>query len=539
MTTYNSCLGFEYVFLSLFKKGYRFFSRCVPESTYRYVWCIWVFFLVGWPSSFAYSKLKYAEDRVPFNLNPIYAEDMYSVRVTELLFERLIGWDKQLQPVPMLATHWKIAKNRKAISLFLRKGVLWHDGKPFHADDVLFTIRAMTHQKSNIQDRYLASIVLKARKQGPHRVKIVFRKPMNKPLRWLQFKIIPKHRFRKKLPHRTHIFSQRPCGTGPFQFVNWYGRTIKLKRFPRHWRKKKTKLKGIKLQVIPDKNVQAQVLRFGGTDVVVRLRPKDVPMFARVRGVNLYPYSTNSWWYLGLNQKRRSVLRDKRVRQALLLALDRDALRLAHLGDGMTITGPFSPNDPLYNFSLAVRNQNLKKARKLLRSAGWTFKKNVWRKGRKVLKLNFVLPKSKTTYKSLVLAIRSQLQNLGIPVKVTWLGDVAWHRQVFTRRSFDIVLHKWNFDSLSSIYPLFHSRGRLNYISYSNPEVDRLLKLSTITTDPLIYKAIYQKIHKKLYAELPYVYLWSLTNYTAVSAKVKNVLIHPFNYFHFTHGWKK
>lgn len=102
-----------------------------------------------------------------------------------------------------------------------------------------------------------------------------------------------------------------------------------------------------------------------------------------------------------------------------------------------------------------------------------------------------------------------------------------------------MALHIWNFDDLSTIYPLFHSKGGRNYIRYKNKMVDKLLRQSTKTTDPAIYRTIFKKIHKILHDDVPYLFLWSLTNYSALSSRVNRVVIHPFNYFHYVYQWTK
>jgi peptide/nickel transport system substrate-binding protein len=486
------------------------------------------------------TQLKYTEDRTPSSLNPIFADDMYSVRITELIFEPLIGWDKEQKPTPMLATSWEISPDRKIITLNLRQNVKWHDGKPFSSKDVIFTINAMTSSRSQITDRYLAQIIQKVTAVGEHQVKIFFHRPLNKPLRWLQFKIIPAHRFPKGQVLRSDYFGQRPYGTGPFAFERWVSRKVILKRFAQHWRADQISLSGVILQAIADKNIQVEVLRYGGIDAIIRVRPKDIPIFERDQNLRLYPYSTNDWWYIAYNLKSGSIFSDKRVREALVYALDRDSLRAAHLGEGHTISGPFSPNDPLCNFSVMPRTQDLDKANQLLDQAGWKRSGNeIRRKANKPLEIRMLVPKSKESYKALCLGMQSAWRQIGVQLELTWLDDAAWTQAVMTRKDFDLAIHIWNFDDLSTIYPLFHSKGIHNYVSYRNDTIDKLLLQATQTTDPAIYKAIYGRIHQILHDDVPYIFLWSLTNYSSLSARVRNVHIHPFNYFHYAYSWNK
>jgi peptide/nickel transport system substrate-binding protein len=135
-------------------------------------------------------SLKYTEDRTPTTLNPLFADDMYSVRMTELIFDGLLGYDKEQRIAPALAVAWSVAPDKRSIVFTLRKGVKWHDGKPFTSKDVAFTIASMTSRKVHLTDRYLSGIVKRVQVLGPYKVKVFFKRPLAKPALWFTFKII-------------------------------------------------------------------------------------------------------------------------------------------------------------------------------------------------------------------------------------------------------------------------------------------------------------------------------------------------------------
>ena len=110
--------------------------------------------------------------------------------------------------------------------------------------------------------------------------------------------------------------------------------------------------------------------------------------------------------------------------------------------------------------------------------------------------------------------------------------DHARYRdQVFTRRKFDLTLNIWSFEEVEDVYPLFHSKGVMNFIGYNNADVDTLLDTARATKDYKKYKEMMKQLHALLAKELPYFFLWSLDIYSGVSKKVKNVYIQPFYYF--------
>ncbi len=84
----------------------------------------------------------YAEDQRPTSLLPFSADDMAAVRLVELLFDGLLKMDKRGTVVGALATAWKLDPDGRGETFTLREGVKWHDGQPFTADDVVFTIAA-------------------------------------------------------------------------------------------------------------------------------------------------------------------------------------------------------------------------------------------------------------------------------------------------------------------------------------------------------------------------------------------------------------
>src|SRR5262249_29131884 len=92
----------------------------------------------------------------PFILNPITraAFDL----ATPLIYEGLVGLDPKLEPVPVLAASWDRSADGTELTFHLRKDVTWHDGKPFTADDVVFTVDAARRSPSSIWSAYLASV---------------------------------------------------------------------------------------------------------------------------------------------------------------------------------------------------------------------------------------------------------------------------------------------------------------------------------------------------------------------------------------------
>ncbi len=93
-------------------------------------------------------QLRYAEDRAPGIVSPLFATTMAEVRINELVFEGLYTDDAELRSVPDLAVRHEFAADKSSLLVHLRPNVVWHDGTPFSASDVVFTYEAMKHPKT-------------------------------------------------------------------------------------------------------------------------------------------------------------------------------------------------------------------------------------------------------------------------------------------------------------------------------------------------------------------------------------------------------
>ena len=112
---------------------------------------------------------------------------------TPLVFEGLVGVDARLEHVPVLATKWERSPDGKTLTFQLRKGVSWHDGRPFTAADVLFTLEAIRKPGvTNIWRGYLSSVD-KVEAPDDHTVKVTFSETYGPDVAAFTFGILPKH----------------------------------------------------------------------------------------------------------------------------------------------------------------------------------------------------------------------------------------------------------------------------------------------------------------------------------------------------------
>lgn len=495
---------------------------------------------LGLPAGAQNQTFRYPEDTRPSSLLPFFAEDMSSVRMVELIFDSLIYIDKRGDYASGLATSWEVDPDRGGIRFVLREGVTWHDGQPFTADDVKFTVDAAQNPKTVFNAKGKYRFINTVTVEGKFAVHFTFTRPINEPERRFLFKILPKHMFQDTAISRKDKFARQPVGTGPFMVKKggFSVRNVNLEANPTYFNP--VKIGQVEMQHTPDKAAQVSVLKYSGgsagVQAVIFLPPKEIPVFENSDSVVLEPYHTVSWWYLAFNHKDKA-LSDPVVRRAVGLALNREELVGAHLGRGDILSGPFTESSPFYNFEVELREQDIEQANKMLDDAGYAKKGRYRKKGKTKLEFKFVLDKELASNQELFLGIQAQLRKVGIKVTPQYVDHARYRDQVFVRKKFDMTLNVWSFEEVEDVYPLFHSDGVMNFIGFSSEKVDSLLDAAKATRDYKKYKEIMKELHQVVNQELPYFFLWSLDIYSGISKRVKNVFIQPYYYFTSFEEW--
>lgn len=485
-------------------------------------------------TSAAADGLRYAEDQAPAIVNPLFATTMSEARLNELVFEGLYTDDKDLATTPQLVERSDVSSDRSSMTLYLRRNVRWHDGTPFTAADVVFTINALKDKNTLSTEKGRVEWITSAKAVDDHTVALTFDRPQARPEDKLFFKILPAHRFNGTAIKRTDPFRTDPVGTGPFQLEQYNDDgSITLARFAEH--RGQPGLPELVMREVSDKNYQAKLLLYESLEALVRVLPRDLAVLQNNRKVELYPYQTNSWWYLGFNLER-APFSDVGVRRAVAQMIDVNAL-LAPIGTGDTLTGPFVKSSPFYNHDVQGFGYEPSRAAALLQEAGYSRDGELWTKRGKPLTLRVSAHKSLESAQEVVINLQSQLQSQGVKVEVDFLDEATWRSRVWSDQDYDLILSQWSFDRNEDVREQFHSQGSRNFTGYADPEVDALLDLARDTLDPQEKKQALRDLHAQVHDDVPMVFLWTLDSYSAMSTSVRNVVIHPFYFFTWASDW--
>jgi len=494
--------------------------------------------------------LSYGEYGRAATLDPITSNEMISVRVSELLFNGLVGINEKQEVVPELAERWEVSKDGLTYTFFLRHDVLWHpnedqQAKPFTADDVVFTYNIMMNPKTVTPLKVRYEFIDSVKKVDDYTVQFILKRPILNALAKFTFKIIP--RFGPANPvylTREDPFVQNPIGTGPYMLksVTTDGEIVMVAND--NYFKGRPHIDKFVSKPFADQNIMTQAMMFNAIDMIVLVNPRDIPEIQGDRRFILQPYNALSYSFFGYNC-RNPLLADKRVRQAFTYAVNRQEMLDSFFnGQGTVISGPFAPGSWAYNLDVQPLPYDPQKAIALLKEAGFTPGPDgiMQKDGKKlVLTLKVPIEKESESVKRVVLAFQNYLKNIGVSINVQFQEWQAWKEDVFRDHNFDIVFASWVFDDSADISSLFHSSEigpwKNNFIGYSNPEVDSLIAESKLTLDYEKRRTINRKLHAILADEAPYTFLWTLTNYTAYHRKIHHVSIQPYKFFSYADDW--
>ncbi len=432
-------------------------------------------------------------------------------QVSSKIFDGLLAYDVNLNPVPQLATAWNVSSDQLRISLTLRPGVRWHDGKPFTSADVAFSTLELWKKFHSRGRSTFANVVAV---DTPDPLTVVFR--LSKPAPYLlsalgssESQVLPRH-----LYEGTNIllnpYNLAPVGTGPFRFVEWKrGEYIALKRNPDYWDQPKPYLDEIIFRVLPDPAAQSIALETGEIHLSVSLPPSDIDRLSKVPTLTVDTPAARSFLYNGLAfNLDKPIFQDVRVRRAIAHALDINfILQKIYYGYGLVGTGPLPPRfKPFYTPDVPGYPYNLARANELLDEVGLKPDGN----GVRISAVLRPQPGGETSLRQAEY-IRTSLRQIGIALDVQWDDFGGFIRRIYTERDFDVTtyLGQAGPDPAIGTQRIYWSKNFKpgvafsNVAHYSNPKVDQLLEEAQVETNSERRLGLYNQFQRLVQTDLP------------------------------------
>jgi len=450
------------------------------------------------------------------NLIPLLASDTASHNIAGMVYNGLVKYDKDMNIVGDLAESWDISSNGLVITFHLRKGVKWHDGRPFTAADVLYTYQVTVDPKTPTA---YAGDFLKVKKADvidDYTFRATYDKPFAPALISWSSAILPRHLLAGKDITQSSL-SRHPIGTGPYKFKEWVaGQKIVLVSNPDYF-EGQPYIDGRITRIIPDTatmflELRAQNIGMMGLTPLQYTRQTENNLFQN--NFNKYRYLSFAYTYMGYNLKN-PLFADKRVRQAISYAINKDEIISGVLLNlGKPANGPYKPGTWAYNDQVKIYKYDPQKARELLRATGWTTmnQDGILEKNGKPFTFEIVVNQGNETRQKCAEIIQRQLKEVGISVKIRVLEWSAFVTDFINKRRFDAVILGWTIPLDPDAYDVWHSSKtkpeELNFISYNNPEVDEMLEKGRSTFDQKERKKYYDRFQEILAEDQPYTFLY-------------------------------
>ena len=409
------------------------------------------------------------------------------------VLEGLVRFDREGAIVPALAERWEMTDGGLTWTFYLRSGVKFHDGTDLSLGDVVSKFeRARNPDSGHTHPEYYAAIETITADEATNSVTFRLSTPSSSLLYNLarpDSVIYP--------ADKAETQRSQPIGTGPFRFVDYIeGSEVRLERFEDYYLDGVPYLDAVTFRIIGDPNTRFAALRAGDLDMIgVALSPEQCIQIRGDASLKCTEGTATTEITLAMNNSR-GALKDKRVRQAITHAIDKNAIvEGAMFGLGTVIGTHMSPAESYYIDLTATYPYDPERARQLLEEAGY---------GDGGLMISFELPEPYNIERRSGQVIAQQLSEVGIEVELSVVEWGTWIQRIFLGGDYDMTIIGHSEPRDINIY------GNPDYYyKYDNPAIGELLAAAEAAQDEADQIAAYQTIARIIAEDAVNVWVFS------------------------------
>jgi peptide/nickel transport system substrate-binding protein len=503
------------------------------------------------------SVLKVGWTTEPDSLSPFITYRQATTELFLLVYDSLVSFDNNIEPVGRLAKDWKISDDKLTWTFNIQKDVKWHDGKPFTSEDVKFTYETLQKSGLGLYADFLKGIT-SIETPDEHTVIIKTEKPKANMLQ-ITTPILPKHIWKDvKIDDLSTWPNDNPVGTGAFKFDEWKkGEYVKLSANKDYF-KGSPKLDQVVFSLYANNDTLAQSLKTGELDAAININANQLKVLEKMENIKAITNPTHGFTELAINtwadpsSKGNPLLKNEDIRQAMEFAIDKEkVINVAYSGQGKpgTTLVPSSFKDWHYKPSKEeLRTYNTEKANELLDKAGMSDTNGDGireDKSGKPLEFRLYLRSQTTEEVKAGQMISSMLKEVGIGTKVETVDDGVLSDRIYDNANFDLFIWGWGTDvDPTTILRVMSTEqiGNLSDSYYSNKEYDKLLAEQTTLIDDEKRQKMVWDMQKILYKEVPYIILLEENAMQAVRTdkwqgwkEVEGSYLFAFNNYNYLH----
>lgn len=457
------------------------------------------------------------------SMDPHDTNDNLSYSAEKTMMQGLLGFDKDMKIVPLLAESYEANPQATVFIFKLRKGIKFHDGTDFNADAVKVNVERLANPENKLKRHTLFAMVSKVEVVDDYTVVVRLKEPFGAMLNNFAHPCALMHS-PKALKEKGKEVARHPVGTGPFMFDKWVpGSYLRVVKNRNYWRPGYPRVDSITFKPTPENSTRIAMLRTGEADFIYPVPPEQAPVLKKQKNIDLVATPSIIVDYLSMNTMAKPF-DDVRVRKAINYAVDKDAyIKIVRGGFSDVADSIIAPKVQYYSKQKPYP-YNLKEARRLMKEAGYEkgFSTEVWGSN------------NSATIKGMEF-MQQQLAQLNIKVAVVPMESGTRSHRIWSVQSPEdaeirLYLAGWSpstGDADWGIRPLFSGDSfpptSFNTAYYKNEKVDELIRAAIATADPKRRMALYAEIQSLIWEDTPWVFLTVRQNLVGVGARLKGV----------------
>jgi peptide/nickel transport system substrate-binding protein len=485
----------------------------------------------------------------PKTLNPIAITASEGHQIAGLVFHKLLEeQDDFISFEPQLASNWSWSADSLAVTFMLRRDARWSDGKPVTADDVRFTWQVHTDTTVAWPSASIKAKIRDVEVKDPQTVVFHFsERYLYQVMDANDGVILPKHLL-ESIPRaelKTSAFGRAPVGNGPYVLSKWEsGQYLELAVNPRYVDAGggAPRVQRVLFKFVPDAVTLAAQLKAGEIDLLEAVQPGDLAGIKQRRpNAAVYTVPSRRMTFLAWNEKR-PPFDDREVRRALTMAIDRgEIIRTVWQGYATECTSPLVPLLWAHDASIQPLRYDVKAARATLEKRGFqdTDRDGFLDKDGKPLAIEIIVNDVQSRV-DVVTLVQAQLKKAGVKVDVRVMEYNALIDRILAT-DYDAALVEWKATTKVDLTGLFHTKSMrpkgFNFVSYSNPEVDRIIDEALTKTSTAAARPLWNQAQRLIYDDQPYTFIAVPKEITAVDDRFCNVTPSAISFFVDLHHW--
>ncbi len=463
----------------------------------------------------------------PRFINPILSQtNDVDQDLSKLIFSGLLKFDKNRQLIPDLADRYDISSDNLIYTFHLKKNIKWHDGEPFTADDVIFTIASIQDPefKSPLSISFQGII---AEKIDENTIKFTLKEPFAPFLGLMTFGILPEHLWYNVPAANADLteLNKKPIGTGPWQFDSFTkdqnGVIFSYALTPNpYYYGDRPNLDKIVFKFYGDFNSAIDALKGKSVQAVTYLPQEFQAELKNYKNINYQKLSQPQYTALFFNQKNNGFLQADYIRQALAQAIDKQKIINQVLpGNANAIDAPILPSINT-NPDITKYNFDPQSAINLLEKNGWAINstttngitEQVMQKKNQTLEITLTtIDQPQNT--QIANIIKQEWGQIGIKTNIQLVDKSKILQDVINTRKYEVLLFGEKLGSDPDPFPFWHSSQNeypgLNLAVFSNKTVDQLLEDARKTNDWATREKNYLAFQKIVSQQLPAIFLYN------------------------------